>query len=88
MRRILIKHVIMKSFLIALLRKGKVTITLMGLNQMWMAILIPDDSLLRFRLRKKNFIYENKTTFIRDKLGHLTLCLRLIQPHWIGHFLA
>ena len=47
-----------------------------------MAFLIPDDSLLHFGLRKKNFIYENGTTFIGDELRHLTLCLRLIQPQF------
>ena len=61
----------------------------MGLQQPQVALLVPDDSLLPIA-RAKNYSDEQyEPFFIRDKYGHLTICLRLMEPHSLCtyHFL-
>ena len=56
----------------------------MGLDQLQMAPLVLDNSLLRlFTTQGKLFDVPHETFFIRNKWRHLALCLRLIQPNYI-----
>ena len=42
------------------------------------------NSLFHFHKQEKKLTSWNKTSFIWDKCCHLTLCLRLMEPHWLG----
>jgi len=54
----------------------------MGLDQLQMAPLVPDDSLLfLFTSQGKVFVMQHETFFIWDQKRHLALCLHLIQPN-------
>ena len=53
----------------------------MGLHQHWVALLVPDDSLIRITQAKKYVDEPFESFFIRDKYSHLAICLHLIEPH-------
>ena len=46
------------------------------------ALLDPDNSLLRFSLFEIIYNQGNKTLFIQDKCCHVTLCLHLMEPNY------
>ena len=46
-----------------------------------MALLVPDDRLLRIALTKKYFDKRYESFFIRDKYSHLATYLHLMDPH-------
>ena len=57
---------------------------LMGLDQLQMVPLVPDDRLLHlFTSQGEVFVMQHETFFIRDKKRHLALCLHRIQPNLI-----
>ena len=48
---------------------------------LWMALLVLDDSLLLFSLLKISFTRLSVTSFIKDWCCHLMLCLNIIEPN-------
>ena len=60
----------------------------MGLHQLQMALLVPDNSLLHFLQLKISFIEENKTPFFLDWCCHLLMRLCLMNPHYLVHMLS
>ena len=55
----------------------------MRLHQRQVALLVPDDGLLRIALDKNIFFYRQyEQFFIGDKYCHLTICLRMMTLHW------